>query len=229
MTALVAGCLLGLSGSLHCAAMCGPLLVAIGQGAGAGRARLPSIVAYHTARVSVYILLAVPAGLVGHAVSLVGFGRAAAVVSGLLLIAMAPGAVYSWVRRAELPWIGLLAWVSHAAWRSTPGRPIRRHLAAGVVNGLLPCGLVYPAAIAAAAMGSLWSALLFMVGFGCGTLPAMFAISWSAGALSLSLRAHLRWLTPAALVLTGVLLIARGLAPTGLGGHGTVHVVPPRR
>jgi sulfite exporter TauE/SafE len=96
-------------------------------------------------------------------------------------------------------------------------------LRAGAVNGLLPCGLVYPAALTAAALGNPSSTALFMLGFGAGTLPAMVGLSYGLALFPSRLRAHLRRLTPAALTLTGVLLIVQGIAPATGGNH--VHVM----
>lgn len=50
----------------------------------------------------------------------------------------------------------------------------------GALNGLLPCGLVYAAAIGSTATGSLSTGVAFMVLFGLGTWPALVAIAWAA-------------------------------------------------
>ena len=44
----------------------------------------------------------------------------------------------------------------------------------GVVNGFLPCGLVYLALVTAVSFGDISQSVLIMLGFGVGTIPLMF-------------------------------------------------------
>ena len=214
MSTLAAGLLLGLAGSVHCAVMCGPLVLSLGGWVDPRRARLPPILAYHAGRVIMYLLLALAAGATGRALSYGGFGRAVSVGSGLLLLILAAGRGSRLVpRRGAIFWSLVITRACVAASRSTRVRPLAGQFAAGAVNGLLPCGLVYAAAIAAAGFGSVPAALTFMSGFGLGTVPVLLGIGLSSSSLSPSTRTRLRKLTPAALALTGALLIVRGVLP----------------
>jgi hypothetical protein len=214
MNAFAAGILLGLAGSAHCAGMCGPLVLTVSGWVDPRRSRLPPLLAYHAGRVLVYLVLSVAAGLTGHALSYGGFGRGVSIAAGLLLLAVAAGSASRLIpRRAWLFWSLMLTRACVAANRSTRAHPIAGQVLAGAANGLLPCGLVYAAAIAAAGLGSLSGAVVFMAGFGLGTVPVLLGMSLSAASLSLSARARLRRLTPVALALTGTLLIARGVLP----------------
>jgi uncharacterized protein len=171
-----------------------------------------------------YLLLALAAGATGRALSYGGFGRAVSVGSGLLLLILAAGRGSRLMpRRGAMFWSLVITRACVAASRSTRTRPLSGHLVAGAVNGLLPCGLVYAAAIAAAGLGSVPAALTFMSGFGLGTVPVLLGIALSSSSLSPSMRTRLRRLTPAALALTGALLIARGvLPPHGFAAHASV-------
>lgn len=214
MTALVAGFLLGLAGSAHCAGMCGPLVLTVMRRPDPSRARLWPPLAYHAGRVLIYLLLAVAAGLAGHALSFGGLGRTVSVASGVFLLTVAADPGLSLVSgRAALFWSVVLSRACVTANRSACAHPLFGHVVAGMANGLLPCGLVYAAAIAATGLGSVSGAVLFMAGFGLGTVPMLLAISLSAASVPLALRRRLRRLAPAALVLTGMLLIVRGLMP----------------
>lgn len=222
MTPVLAGLLLGAAGSVHCLAMCGPLVLALRVGVGAGRGgdgstglkARESISLYHGARIATYAAAGVIAGFAGQALALANLGRALSVAAGLSLIVLA-------LRRAGLS-IGagagaggrvtrVLSRVMAGARRRAEGRPIAGLLAAGAINALLPCGLVYAALAAAAAMGSMPAAAAFMVSFGLGTLPALAAAPLLAGSVPASVRSRLRLAVPAALAAVGVLLIARGL------------------
>ena len=92
MIEFAAAFVLGLASSGHCAAMCGPLMVAWRQQA-AGARGAGGIALYHLSRIAVYAVLGVVAGLAGQVFSGGGFARSLSIASGLVLIAMALGRV----------------------------------------------------------------------------------------------------------------------------------------
>jgi len=214
MIELAAGGALGLAGSAHCVGMCGPLLVAVGRSFASTGRHLQHAAIYHAGRVATYALLGLAAGAFGSTLRVAGLGRAIAVGSGLLLIAAA-------IADLRVPhglgltggWSARIARVAAAAHRWGARRPVAGPLATGALNGLLPCGLTYAAVTAALALGTSASAVAFMVGFGLGTVPALVALALTASAVPPSVRLRLRRLAPAALVVLGALLIARGLTP----------------
>ena len=214
MNPFAAGILLGLAGSAHCAGMCGPLVLTVSGWVDPHRSRLPPMLAYHAGRILIYLVLSVAAGLAGHALSYGGLGRGVSIGAGVLLLVVAAGSGSRLLpKRTWMFWSLLLTRACVAANRSTRTHRVGGQLLAGAVNGLLPCGLVYAAAIAAAGLGSLPGAVIFMAGFGLGTVPVLLGMSLSATSLSVGVRARLRRLTPVALALTGTLLIARGVLP----------------
>lgn len=222
MTAFITGLALGAVGSAHCVGMCGPLVLTVGRihARTSHRGQAQYALLYHAGRVLAYVALAIPAGLVGQTLVLHGFGRGLAIAAGLLLLASAVG-----LSGARLPgWFGsggsaiaTRACTAAHAWRGA--HPVAGSLAAGAANGLVPCGLVYAAVTAAAAMGSAADAFALMIGFGVGTVPALVALSLTATVMPLSLRARLRQLTPVVLALAAALLLARGLAPPPTAPH----------
>ena len=84
----------------------------------------------------------------------------------------------------------------------------------GILNGLLPCGLVYMAVFAAIASGNAWQGALYMAVFGLGTLPLMTTAIYLSGVLSTSLRQSIQRLIPVFVCIIALLFIIRGL---GLG------------
>jgi sulfite exporter TauE/SafE len=84
--------------------------------------------------------------------------------------------------------------------------------ALGLINGLLPCGLVYVAAAGAAATGNLLSGALHMAAFGAGTLPVMLGIGLVGRRLQVAVPFR-KWI-PLSVVLVAALLLLRGM---GLG------------
>jgi sulfite exporter TauE/SafE len=81
----------------------------------------------------------------------------------------------------------------------------------GMLNGLLPCGLVYMAVAGAIATGNSWNGALFMIFFGFGTVPAMVALPFALNGISWEKRLRLRKFVPAFLLLIGMLFVVRGL------------------
>jgi sulfite exporter TauE/SafE len=209
---IVAGALLGAAGSLHCVLMCGPLAGAVATGGGTWRARAISFVVYHGGRGLVYLALAVTAALLGRVFVLAGVGGALSVTCGVLMLAAAIP-----TRLAPRRLIGIvLRPLGHASARAhalARTRPVGARFLSGVVNGLLPCGLTYAAALAAATLHSAPSAMLFMAGFWAGTMPALGIVSLSAVTLRRMPARRLSWVPPVAMAIAGLLLIARGLEP----------------
>lgn len=234
MIAFVAGVLLGVSGSVHCAAMCGPL-VAVADGAAArarGVSRWRGRAMYHGGRMGVYALLGVAAGASGAAIEGRGYGRGLAIAAGLALVVQAcvaagaaRGVAYSGLGPAAAH--RLAGAVSRAAgWLRRHG--LARPSVMGALNGLLPCGLVYAALIGAAGTGSVAAALSLMIGFGLGTLPALLGVGVVSGlAAGRGGPGGRRVAMPVALGVAGVVLIARGLGPAAHHDHVGVATPSP--
>ena len=233
MTAALAGLVLGLAGSAHCAAMCGPLAIALrGHGAAAGGRTAGGAVRfalYHGARLAAYGGAGLIAGLAGRALSLLGLGRVLAAVAGVALIASAAISL-GLVRRpgSSSRLSGRLGRAASALRRATAGHPALTAIGAGVLNACLPCGMLYGALTAAAALGGPAEGALFMVLFGIGTLPAIAACWAMADAIAPLLRQRLRVALPWTLAAVGLLLLVRGLAappaPGSDDGHAGHHV-----
>lgn len=204
-TALV----LGLVGSLHCAGMCGPLALALPQGQRPFSAFLTGRLAYNAGRIVTYAGLGLVFGSVGQALLLAGFQRWVSIFLGALLIlglfASKRLALWQPVTRAVNALKSRLAVLLRQ-------RSFGSLLTLGLLNGLLPCGLVYVAAAGATATGGVASGVQYMAAFGLGTLPMMLAISLSGSLVPLNLRLKLRKAIPFSVFLLGTLLILRGMS-----------------
>ena len=91
-------------------------------------------------------------------------------------------------------------------------RSFRSLVLLGMLNGLLPCGLVYVALAGAAAATTAWEGIGSMAAFGLGTSPMLVAISLSGKMLPLGLRNKLHRAIPVGVCLLAGLLILRGLS-----------------
>lgn len=81
----------------------------------------------------------------------------------------------------------------------------------GVLNGLLPCGLVYMAVFGAIATASLLESSLYMMLFGIGTIPLMTTAIWLGTILNQNLRKRLVRLIPIMTFAVACWFIIRGL------------------
>jgi len=81
----------------------------------------------------------------------------------------------------------------------------------GLLNGLLPCGLVYIALAGAIVAGTAFDGALFMILFGLGTIPVMFAIPVAGSMISLKFRNRIGKIIPYFIILIGLIFILRGL------------------
>jgi hypothetical protein len=200
---------LGLFGSLHCAAMCGPLLLALPVAPGGPGRFIAGRLIYQLGRVTTYCLLGLTGGLIGRSIFLVGLQRWLSIALGVAVLA---GFLLSKKLSVSAPVVRLVGRLK-AAMGSQFRQPGWRSLALlGLLNGLLPCGLVYVAVAGAVSRGNLAGGLVFMALFGLGTLPMMLGIGLSGRALPAAFRLKLRAAIPFGVCLLGGLLILRGLA-----------------
>lgn len=200
---------LGLVGSLHCAGMCGPLALALPVRPATSAQFILGRVAYNGGRIVTYCVLGVVFGLVGRSLLLAGLQRWTSIALGLLLLA---GLVST--RKLAL-WrpVTVLVGYLKASMGSLLTRPSASSLGLlGLLNGLLPCGLVYVAGAAATSTSGPFQGLQYMAAFGLGTVPMLLAISLSGRLVPMQLRLQLRKLIPASVFLLAALLILRGLS-----------------
>jgi len=210
---------LGLASSLHCAQMCGPLVLSYSLGSGGGtRAHL----FYNLGRITTYTVLGALAGMVGTMVGtlgqLAGVEQAAALAAGVLMV-IAGLITFGLVPAAGLVQIGkggLAGVISRAVGRLiTSPRPLSK-LGLGALLGFLPCGLVYAALLKAmAAQGPLAGAVT-MASFGVGTSGALLAIGVFSTVLGSRLGRWSNQIAAASMLVMGAFLLWHGLKPVTL-------------
>jgi len=218
-----------LLGSLHCAGMCGGIVlmcVQADQPADGRTARLAITphLAYHAGRALSYTLLGVVAGTLGVALDLgggaVGFGRTAAVIAGTAMIGFGLIAILRHmgvrVGGGRLPhWI---AAPFQKAYRFAFTLPVVvRAGVIGLLTACLPCGWLYAFVLAAAGTASPIVGGLVMLVFWAGTVPILLGLGLGAQRLTAPLRRHAPTMTAVALMIIGGLTITNRMtiaAPT---------------
>lgn len=165
---------MGFFGSIHCAAMCGPLLLAI-----PGKHPLWNKLLYQIGRILMYTLIGFLMGLLGNIALLKGGQQWLSLLTGVLLIGIGMFTILGKYNNTFARWQSLIiqpfAQIM-GKWLFKPGGSFF----AGVLNGMLPCGMVYMALAAALNADSIANSTLFMMLFGLGTLPLLLSISIAA-------------------------------------------------
>lgn len=210
-TMLATAFVLGVAGSAHCIGMCGPIALAVPSPRNTFGSRLASSLILNGGRLFSYVLLGAAIGTFGAGMRLAGLQQAVTIGAGVLLVltVVVPGSVERWLPTSRIA-IGI------GRLRSLMARGLKRTAPealffSGMLNGLLPCGLVYAALVGAAAQGAVPDAALFMALFALGTMPALIVLRVSAGSVIGAAKHRLRRLSPVIMVGLGVLMILRGL------------------
>ena len=201
--------LLGFVGSAHCAGMCGPLALALPHwGRGQGSFVLGRLL-YNFGRIVTYAVMGGMFGLLGQGVALAGLQRWVSLGLGALILI---GVFVSPRFANRVPVSRGVNWLKAALGNLLQRRAVPAMFGIGLLNGLLPCGLVYVAGAAATATGDVLSGMRYMIAFGLGTVPMLLAIALLGTKLQFALRFKVQRLIPASLILVGMLLLLRGMA-----------------
>lgn len=211
----------GLLGSLHCLGMCGPLALALPVGGLSPRGVAGARTAYTFGRIGTYAVLGAVVGWLGERIALGGLARSVSIVAaGVLLLTQLPARWFPFrplhsasaaLRQRLMPLLRQRSLVGMAGL--------------GVVNGLLPCGLLYVGLANAAASARALDGAVCMGLFGLGTLPAFGAVWAMPAVMSASLRRRVQRLMPVVPFLIAALLLLRGL---NLGIPYLSPAVPPQ-
>jgi sulfite exporter TauE/SafE len=210
----------GFVGSVHCVGMCGGFACALC--ASRERSLLRRQLLYNLGRVTTYVFLGGLAGAAGALVTHDGASwgsvaqRLLAVLSGALLIVIALQffgyRLSAHFGQAALLIDSLATELRSVARSPRPAAP----LALGVLNGFLPCPLVYAFALQAAATAAVLPGMAMMAAFGLGTFPAMLLMGFGGAVLGPRLRrAHV---AGALLLVLGLVTVARALLPVPMHG-----------
>lgn len=194
----LAAFLAGLLGGGHCAGMCGGIVTALtlqpGQSASAPRILRSRQLAYNLSRITSYALLGAVAGLLGSAVAffdiVVPVGIVLYGLANLMLIALGLYLAGLWYGLRAIENLGARLWrrVQPQFARLLPIVSMRQACVAGLLWGLLPCGLVYSALTMAFASGGPFNGASLMLAFGLGTLPNLLAFGLLAARLKVFLQ-----------------------------------------
>lgn len=197
---------------------------------------------YNLGRTITYAIMGLIIGIIGEGFSLAGYQQSLSIIVGATMLLIV---LFTKYKHFDLPLSAAVSklWIFSKS-KLTPlfkSESVLAPFLIGLINGLLPCGLVYAAIFAAVAMGGMIESSLYMILFGLGTAPLLIALSVFGNFLTPALRNKFNKTVPYLLGVVAILIILRGLnlgipyvSPKMDGGghdhskmHSTTEVVDP--
>jgi len=209
---ILAAFLVGLVGSLHCIGMCGPIAIALPVPNSGNLSFLSGRILYNLGRVVTYSFLGAVLGLIGSKIALAGAQQVVSIILGVVVIVAVLLPQKSKNYFAQHPIIQKLAQPLKSNIGVLFGKgTFSAMFLIGILNGFLPCGLVYVALAGAIASGDAITGAAVMILFGLGTVPAMFAASIFGKFINIGIRTKIRKAVPALAIILGVIFVLRGM------------------
>ena len=223
MSILISALLLGLMGSVHCAGMCGPIAIALPlQGNSVGGKILGGTL-YNLGRTLTYGIMGAIFGLLGQGVAMIGFQQKVSVIMGsLMIISILFPALFKNQYSLEKSWFSFVGKLKTTIGKMFSIRSFSSLFFIGMLNGLLPCGLVYMAIAGAIGTGNVAMGSAYMILFGLGTIPMLLGITLAGNLMSMAVRKRINKLIPVLVVFVGIFFILRGLS------LGIPYLSPPK-
>ncbi|WP_264537036.1 sulfite exporter TauE/SafE family protein [Flavobacterium sp. N1736] len=205
----------GLISSFHCIGMCGPIAMMLPVDRQNEVKKAIQIFTYHIGRLIAYAVIGLIFGLLGRGFFLAGLQQNMSIVIGLfmIIVVLIPEKVFSKYNFSK-PVYKVISKIKSGLGSHFKNKSYKSLFIIGLLNGFLPCGMVYVALFGAIAMQSASLGILYMILFGLGTIPLMTAVVYLNSLLNLSFRNKIQRAIPYVAVIIGVLFILRGL---GLG------------
>ena len=207
---IIGGLSIGFMGSFHCIGMCGPLALSLPVNHLNAWHKNTAILLYNIGRAFTYGALGVAFGLIGQSFTFFKIQQWLSIIVGVLMLVFI---IYSLFGHVNTNFINKLTnqvqfKLSHYLSNKNSSFAFFN---IGLLNGLLPCGLVYVAIAASIATGNVMQSSLFMFSFGLGTMPIMVFTMMIGKFISLNTRKVIRKISPYAMMLVALMLILRGL------------------
>ncbi|WP_348810945.1 sulfite exporter TauE/SafE family protein [Flavobacterium maritimum] len=205
----------GLISSLHCIGMCGPIALMLPVDRNNPVKKTTQIITYHLGRLFAYGTIGLIFGLIGKGFFLAGMQQKLSIFIGIsiIVVILIPERIFARYNFSK-PVFKVISKIKTKLGSQFKNRSYKSLFTIGLLNGFLPCGMVYVALFGAIAMQSAGFGVLYMVLFGLGTVPLMSSVVYLNSFLTIPVRNKIQKAIPYVGVLIGVLFILRGL---GLG------------
>jgi hypothetical protein len=212
---LLTAFIFGLISSFHCIGMCGPIALMLPVDRNSQAKKVTQIITYHIGRLTAYASIGLVFGLVGRGLFLAGMQQNLSVFIGvaMIVVVLIPEKVFARYNFSK-PVFVLISKVKSTLGQQFKNKSYKSLFTIGLLNGFLPCGMVYVALFGAIAMQNESLGVLYMTLFGLGTVPMMSSMVYLQSFLTVPVRNKIQKAVPYVAVAVGILFILRGL---GLG------------
>lgn len=202
----------GLISSFHCVGMCGPIAMMLPVDRNNEAKKVTQIITYHIGKLTAYGTLGLIFGLLGRSFYLAGMQQQLSIIVGILmiLVAVIPERIFAKYNFSK-PVYRVITKVKSSLGQQFKNKSYKSLFTIGLLNGFLPCGMVYVALFGAIAMQNVTLGIGYMLLFGLGTIPMMVAVVYASGLISFSFRGTIQKAIPLVAVIIGMLFIIRGL------------------
>ncbi|UII19102.1 sulfite exporter TauE/SafE family protein [Fulvivirga ligni] len=204
---VVSGFLAGFLGSVHCAVMCGPLSMAVN-----GQRNFLQQLFYNSGRLITYIILGIAFGFMGRGLSVFGWQQGLSIAMGVVVILFTLFPRYQHKLLQTPMHQRIIQPLRRQLQKVLKTKNLFTYLIIGMLNGLLPCGLVYMVLSVSVATGTIEGGALVMLGFGLGTWPMMLGITKLFTLIKTQKAISSQYIIPSLALIMGTLLILRGLS-----------------
>ncbi|WP_396173571.1 sulfite exporter TauE/SafE family protein [Flavobacterium sp.] len=204
--------LFGLISSFHCIGMCGPIAMMLPVDHNNPTKKVLQIMLYHLGRLTAYGMLGLFFGMLGKGLFLAGLQQQLSIAVGIFMIVfvVVPERTLAKYNFSK-PVYKLISKVKAHLGAQFKRKSPDALFTIGLLNGFLPCGMVYAALFGAIAMQSELLGVAYMVLFGIGTIPMMSAVVLISNFITVPVRNRIQQLIPVFVIAIGALFIMRGM------------------
>lgn len=209
---IFSGLILGLLGSFHCIAMCGPIALSIPSAAVSKWSFIKGRLMYNSGRIVTYAFLGMIFGFLGNRINMFGMQQGLAISVGVLILLSVIITLMGKHPAIKISFLNKII----TAYKNQFGRLFKKKgkpvfLLFGILNGFLPCGFVYIALSGAMITGDVLHGSLYMMLFGLGTVPVMLSVSLFGNFVNSNIRRRISKFNLALTIVLAMLFIVRGL------------------
>ena len=198
-------------GSVHCIAMCGPIAMMV-PGSN-GKNKIVAALLYNGGKILSYILIGLLFGVLTSFITSFKIQAIITISAGLIitLLAFTPALISLGEKQGYIAFSSLINFKNKMSKALDKNR-LEFGFYIGFLNGFIPCGMVYIAAIGAMVQPSVLDSGLFMLFFGLGTVPVLSAIILASSFLKTRFKSQSQKLKLVALLFVGCFMIYKGIS-----------------
>ncbi len=211
---LFSALIFGFLGSFHCIGMCGPIAFLLPVDRKHPVKRFFQLLSYHLGRLCTYSLIGFIFGLLGKSFYFFGIQQQISIIVGLsMMLSLFFPKILSKIHFSK-KMSALIFKLKNALGKELKKKGNDTFFILGILNGFLPCGLVYMALLGALTTTNTFTGIFYMFFFGLGTIPLMTSVAYLGNFTNRLVQKKVQKIIPYFIFFIGALFVFRGL---GLG------------